>query len=163
MTSNIGSEIIAREAALGFSPSGSQEKEPLNDKVMAALKESFRPEFLNRIDEIVIFNYLGTKEIKMIVDLELNKVEKRLYSKHISLTVTDAAKEILAARGFDANLGARPLRRVIQKLVLDNLALKIVSGEVKEGDNILVDALQDQIIVKSPVRLKTSPKTKVAA
>jgi len=130
---------------------------------MAALKESFRPEFLNRIDEIVIFNYLGTKEIKMIVDLELNKVEKRLYSKHISLTVTDAAKEILAARGFDANLGARPLRRVIQKLVLDNLALKIVSGEVKEGDNILVDALQDQIIVKSPVRLKTSPKTKVAA
>ena len=163
MTSNIGSDIIAKEAGLGFSSNGARsEKEPLNEKVMAVLKESFRPEFLNRIDEIVIFNYLGQEEIKRIVDLELGKVDKRLRSKHIVLSVTDAAKALLASRGFDANLGARPLRRVIQKLVLDALALKIVSGEVKEGEQVLVDALDGQISIVVPVRIKSTAKSKVA-
>jgi len=126
--------------------------EKIHDKVINILKESFRPEFLNRIDEIVIFNYLGKNEIKKIVELELRKVDKRLGVKNISLTVTETAKEVLAARGFDANLGARPLRRVIQKLVLDPLAIKIVSGEVQEGDNILVDAQNSEIIIKPPLK-----------
>jgi len=162
MTSNIGSEIIAKEAALGFSVQTPEDanKEKVHDKVMAVLKESFRPEFLNRVDEIVIFNYLGRDEIKKIVDLELRKVEKRLQAKNIRIIVSDKAKEILSVRGFDANLGARPLRRVIQKLVLDVLALKIVSGEVREGDNILVDAQDGEISIKSPVR---NPKPRKAA
>ena len=164
MTSNIGSEIIAKEAALGFSVQAAEDgsNEKIHDKVMAVLKESFRPEFLNRIDEIVIFNYLGKDEIKKIVDLELRKVDKRLRSKNIGITVTDAAKDVLAARGFDANLGARPLRRVIQKLVLDALALKIVSGEVKEGDNALVDAQDSNIVIKLPVK-NAKPRKAVKA
>jgi len=161
MTSNIGSEVIAKEAALGFSIADTQDAstEKIHDKVINILKESFRPEFLNRIDEIVIFNYLGKNEIKKIVELELRKVDKRLGVKNISLTVTETAKEVLAARGFDANLGARPLRRVIQKLVLDPLAIKIVSGEVQEGDNILVDAQNSEIIIKPPLKKIKLPKT----
>jgi len=155
MTSNIGSEIIAKEAGLGFSVQNAEDatKEKLHDKVMAVLKEAFRPEFLNRIDEIVIFNYLGKPEIKKIVDLELGKVDKRLSRKKISVTVSESAKELLAQRGFDSNLGARPLRRVIQKLVLDALALKIVSGDVKEGDNVLVEAEGSEIVVKAPEKI----------
>ena len=160
MTSNIGSEIIAKEAGLGFSAQTAEDssKEKLHDKVMAVLKEAFRPEFLNRIDEIVIFNYLGKEEIKRIVDLELNKVGKRLHHKNIGITVTEVAKDVLAQRGFDSNLGARPLRRVIQKLVLDALALKIVSGDVKEGDNILVDAKDSEIVINSPERIMAKPR-----
>ncbi len=165
MTSNIGSDVIAKEAALGFSARPDEEngKEKIHDKVMAVLKESFRPEFLNRVDEIVIFNYLGKSEIKKIVDLELQKVDKRLGSKNIRVIVSDPAKELLSRRGFDSNLGARPLRRVIQKLVLDGLALKIVSGEIKEGDSVLVDAENDEIVVKAPVREIKTRKTAKAA
>jgi ATPases with chaperone activity, ATP-binding subunit len=166
MTSNIGSDIIAKEAALGFSVQSAEDasKEKTHDKVMAVLKEAFRPEFLNRVDEIVIFNYLGKEEIKRIVDLELQKVGKRLHAKHIGISVTESAKEVLSQRGFDSNLGARPLRRVIQKLVLDALALKIVSGTVKDGDNVLVDAQNNEIVVNSPVRnIKTRKAAKVEA
>ncbi|MCU0652980.1 MAG: AAA family ATPase [Candidatus Pacebacteria bacterium] len=159
MTSNIGSDIIAKEAALGFSAGGAEDmsKEKLHEKVMSVLKESFRPEFLNRIDEIVIFNYLGKEEIKQIVDLELRKVDKRLKPKAIGINVTEKAKEVLAQRGFDSNLGARPLRRVIQKLVLDALALKIVSGDVVEGDTVLVDADNSDIVVKAPEKIAVKP------
>jgi len=166
MTSNIGSDVIAKEAALGFSAQNDKDadKEKIHDKVMSVLKESFRPEFLNRVDEIVIFNYLGKDEIKKIVDLELQKVDKRLRAKNIRITVTESAKEVLSHRGFDANLGARPLKRIIQKLVLDALALKIVSNEVKENDNILVDAENNEIIIKSPVRhVKTRKTAKIEA
>ncbi len=163
MTSNIGSDIIAKEAALGFSVRSAEDatKEKTHDKVMAVLKESFRPEFLNRVDEIVIFNYLGKDEIKKIVDLELQKVDKRLRAKNIRVTVSKGAKELLSQRGFDANLGARPLRRVIQKLVLDALALKIVSGQVIEGDNVLVDAENNEITVKPPLKT-VKPRAKTA-
>jgi len=164
MTSNIGSDVIAKEAALGFSarPEAENGKEKIQEKVMAVLKESFRPEFLNRVDEIVIFNYLGSAEIKKIVDLELQKVDRRLAAKNIRLAVADAAKELLARRGFDANLGARPLRRVIQKLVLDALALKIVSGEVREGDCVSVEVKNDEIAVIAPARQTLRRPAKVA-
>jgi len=164
MTSNIGSDVIAKEAALGFSarPEAENGKEKIQEKVMAVLKESFRPEFLNRVDEIVIFNYLGSAEIKKIVDLELQKVDRRLAAKNIRLAVADAAKELLARRGFDANLGARPLRRVIQKLVLDALALKIVSGEVREGDCVSVEVKNDEIAVIAPARQTLRRTAKVA-
>ncbi|MBU4481594.1 AAA family ATPase, partial [Patescibacteria group bacterium] len=151
MTSNVGSDIIAKESNLGFVGNGEEgQKENLKDKVMASLKESFRPEFLNRIDEIIIFNYLGKPEIKKIVDLELAKVGTRLKNKNIEINVSDAAKEFLAEKGFDQNLGARPLKRVIQREVLDPLSLKIVSGEIREGDRILVNFEQGKINFLSP-------------
>ena len=158
MTSNVGSDIIAREASLGFI-GGNEEKESrenLKEKVMSALKENFRPEFLNRIDEIIIFNYLGKSEIKKIVDLQLANVADRLKQKGIEIRVTEKAKEFLAENGFDQNLGARPLKRVIQKMVLDPLALKIVSGELKEKDAVNVDMQDERIVFKTFVGLTKS-------
>jgi ATP-dependent Clp protease ATP-binding subunit ClpB len=151
MTSNVGTDIIAKEAPLGFVGEEKNAKmESLKDKVMAALKEHFRPEFLNRIDEIIIFNYLGKEEVRKIVDLELKKVENRLLEKNIKIEVTQKARDYLAEKGFDPNLGARPLKRVIQKEVLDPLALKIVSGEVKEGEKVKVDFEGGKIVFITP-------------
>jgi len=151
MTSNIGSEHIARMGALGFLGNGEAgENENLKEKVMEALRSNFRPEFLNRIDEVVVFNHLGKTEIKKIVELEIQKVVMRLKQKNIEIKITQVAKNLLAEQGFDANLGARPLKRVIQKLVLDPLAIKIVSGEIKNKDEIIIDAQDSQIIFRSP-------------
>jgi ATP-dependent Clp protease ATP-binding subunit ClpB len=151
MTSNIGSEHIAKMNSLGFlAGKDGEEKKSLQDKVMEALKESFRPEFLNRIDEIIIFNYLKKQEIKEIVDLELEKVVNRLANKNIEISVTERAKDLLAERGFDPNLGARPLKRVIQKLVLDPLALQIVTGKVLEKGRVTVDKEGDEIVFMIP-------------
>lgn len=150
MTSNVGSEYISKMGSLGFHDKREEEeKESLKERVMEALKEQFRPEFLNRIDEIIIFNYLQKPEIKKIVDLELNKVANRLKAKNIEIRVAEKAKDFLAEKGFDPNLGARPLKRVIQKLVLDPLALKIVTGKVFEKERIMVDLEADQIIFKT--------------
>jgi len=164
MTSNVGSDIIAKEAPLGFAASEEiSKKESLKEKVISALKENFRPEFLNRIDEVIIFNYLGKNEIKKIVDLELKKVSNRLLQKEIKIDVTERVREFLAEKGFDPNLGARPLKRVIQKTVLDPLALKIVSGQVKEGERILVDFEGGKIIFKTRaefIKIKTKVKSR---
>jgi ATP-dependent Clp protease ATP-binding subunit ClpB len=160
MTSNIGSEHIAKMGQLGFLGEKEEtERQSLKEKVLEALKENFRPEFLNRIDEIIIFNYLGKPEIKKIVDLELAKVANRLQNKGIEIRVTESAKEFLAEKGFDPNLGARPLKRVIQRLVLDPLSLKIVTGEVKEGEQVVVDLKEDKIIFRTSKDLiKTRPQ-----
>ena len=111
------------------------------------LKKS-RPEFINRIDEIVIFDYLGPEEIKQIVDLELKKVQKRLEKKDIKISVSEKAKQLLAEKGFDPSLGARPLKRIIQKLILDPMAFKIVVGEIKDGDKIQIEAENKEIVLK---------------
>ncbi len=148
MTSNIGSEHIAKMGQLGFLDQ-TAEAQNLKDKVMDALKENFRPEFLNRIDEIIIFNYLGQPEIKKIIDLELKKVAQRLASKKIEIKTTEVAKEFLVQKGFDPNLGARPLKRVIQRLVLDPLSLQIVSGEIKEKERIVVDLENEKIVFRT--------------
>jgi len=133
-------------------------KEGLKDKVQGALREKFKPEFINRIDEIVIFDYLGAEEIKQIVDLELNKVQKRLVKKDIRIIVSEKAKQSLAKQGFDPNLGARPLKRIIQKLILNPMALRMVTDEIRDGDTISIDAEKDEIILKT-----ISSKKKVKA
>jgi len=163
MTSNIGSEHIARMGSLGFLTNGEEnEKKNLKEKVMEALKEEFRPEFLNRIDEIVIFNYLQKPEIKKIVDLELTKVSSRLKSKNIEIVVSEKVKSLLAERGFDPNLGARPLKRVIQKMVLDPLAMKIVIGDVLKNDRVVVDLEGEKIVFRTQKDLiKTKEKVLV--
>jgi len=150
MTSNTGSEYIAQMGSLGFLREGEEiERKSLESKVGAALKEDFRPEFLNRIDEVVIFNYLGKQEIRRIVDLELNKVKSRLRPKNIKIKFSEQSKELLADQGFDPNLGARPLKRVIQKKILDPLALKIVSGIIRDGEEITIDVDGQNIIIKT--------------
>ncbi|MDD4409154.1 MAG: AAA family ATPase [Candidatus Pacebacteria bacterium] len=151
MTSNVGSDIIAQGAPLGFISNQEKftQKESTREKVQEALKEKFKPEFLNRIDEIIIFNYLGPEEIKKIVDLELRKVEKRLEKKDISISVSESAKQILSQKGFDPNLGARPLRRIIQRMILDPMALSIVRNEIVEGDKISIEEENEQVILKT--------------
>jgi ATP-dependent Clp protease ATP-binding subunit ClpB len=150
MTSNVGSEHIAKMGSLGFLGKIEEEtRQDLKEKIMEALRENFRPEFLNRIDEIVIFNYLGKPEIRQIVELELQKVGARLQQKNIEIKITQPAKDLLAEKGFDQNLGARPLKRVIQKLVLDPLALKIVSGEIQEKGRIVIDAEEGKVVFRT--------------
>ncbi|MDD5145085.1 MAG: AAA family ATPase [Candidatus Pacebacteria bacterium] len=150
MTSNVGSEYISRMSSLGFlGTKEDEEKKSLKERVMDSLKEEFRPEFLNRIDEIIIFNYLTKLEIRKIVDLELNKVIQRLNSKNVKISISDKVKELLAQKGFDPNLGARPIKRVIQKLVLDPLALKIVTGNIVGGERIEVELQENKIVFRS--------------
>jgi len=160
MTSNTGSDYINKMSAIGFNNKEDvAERESMRDKIFEALKDSFRPEFLNRIDEIVIFNYLKKEEIKKIVDLELSKVEKRLQSKEIKIQISEKAKELLIKEGFDPNLGARPLKRIIQKMILDPLSVKIVAGEIFEGSRALIDEVNGKIVFEIPKSLPNPKKS----
>jgi ATP-dependent Clp protease ATP-binding subunit ClpB len=107
---------------------------------MNALHGHFKPEFLNRVDDIIIFRPLGKEQLVKIIELRLEDVRHLLADRKISLELTDAAKDLLFSQGFDPNFGARPLKRAIQKLVQDALALKILDGEVLHGDHVIVDA-----------------------
>ena len=151
MTSNLGSDYINKMSSIGFNTKEDiAERESMKDKINDSLKDQFRPEFLNRIDEIVIFNYLKKEEIFTIVDLELSKVEKRLQAKEVTIKISQKAKELLVQEGFDINLGARPLKRVIQRLILDPLSIKIVTNEIAEGSRVLIDAEDGKIIFETP-------------
>jgi len=146
MTSNVGSEYIKELSKLGFS--GAEEEggeRDLKDKIMDALRSHFRPEFLNRIDEIVVFNPLRPRDIEKIVDIQLQRVAKRLEVKNIKLQVMPAAKKLLAKEGYDPNFGARPLKRLIQRLILDPLAEKTVLGNIREGDRAVILARKNKI------------------
>jgi ATP-dependent Clp protease ATP-binding subunit ClpB len=109
-------------------------------KVMEALQAHFKPEFLNRVDDIIVFGPLGKEQLVKIIELRLEDVRRLLADRKISLELTDTAKELLFTQGYDPNFGARPLKRAIQKLVQDPLALRILDGEVLHGDHVIVDA-----------------------
>jgi ATP-dependent Clp protease ATP-binding subunit ClpB len=138
MTSNVGSQWIQE-----FSGKNKAEGEK---KVMETLRNTFRPEFLNRVDETIIFNSLGPEEIKKIVGIQADLIGERLEERKIILELTDGAKDLLAQTGFDPVYGARPLKRTIQHLVQDPLAMKILDGSVKEGDRVTVEA-KDGVLV----------------
>ena len=115
---------------------------------MDALRATFRPEFLNRIDEIVIFNSLGQEEIKQIVDIQIGNLAKRLEQSKIRLELTEEAKELLARTGFDPVYGARPLKRTIQHLIQDSLATKILDGSIREGDRVVIGAKDGEVVFR---------------
>ena len=163
MTSNVGSEFIAQLKPIGFEVKTEKlsQREGLKNKITESLKETFRPEFLNRIDEVIIFDYLGKKEIKKIVNLELVKVAKRLEkTKQIKVKFTEKLKETLVEKGFNSDLGARPLKRVIQKLILDPLSLKVICSEIEQGDKVFVDFNKKEVVFKTSRLFKKSPKKK---
>jgi ATP-dependent Clp protease ATP-binding subunit ClpB len=108
-------------------------------RVMEALRANFRPEFLNRIDEVVIFRSLTREQIGSIVDIQLERVRARLRERGMSLSLTQEAREWVAARGYDPTFGARPLKRVIQREILDPLAMKLLSGDIREGETVVVE------------------------
>jgi ATP-dependent Clp protease ATP-binding subunit ClpB len=113
--------------------------------VLEELREHLRPEFLNRIDEVIVFRPLGLEEIKAVVDIQAAHLRKRLAEKRITLELTDGAKALLAKEGFDPVFGARPLKRTLQRRVQDPLALKLLEGEIQPGDTVRVDARGDEL------------------
>ncbi|MGZ4634347.1 AAA family ATPase, partial [Oryzihumus sp.] len=146
MTTNLGTRDIAKGVSLGFS-AGSDTRtgyERMKNKVQDELKQHFRPEFLNRVDDIIVFPQLTQEEIVAIVDLMVAKLDERLKDKDMGIELTPAAKNLLAKKGYDPVLGARPLRRTIQRDIEDALSEKILYGEIKAGEIVLVDTDDDE-------------------
>ena len=145
MTSNAGVELIKREASLGFAPSKDdiktrqQNYDTMKEKVMAEVKKLFRPEFLNRIDEIIVFHELTEEQLRSMVDLMIEDLQNRLAERKLGIELTEEAKSWLAKEGYDPVYGARPLRRVIERYVENPLSTKLLRGELKEGDTIKVN------------------------
>lgn len=157
MTSNIGSELILdvgkRRQEIGFGHleevSEEVKKTNLDKQLTERLRDYFKPEFLNRIDDTVIFHSLRKENLRDIVRLQTQAVSKRLLQKKLHVTFTEAAESLLAEKGYDPQFGARPLKRTIQDLVLDDLAMKIVDGTLNEGDTFVIDAKDEKIVFKS--------------
>ncbi len=153
MTSNLGNEII-KQYSIGFSGdeevSLGRDKE-MREKIDKLLRQHFKLEFINRIDEIVLFKSLSPESLEKIVDLELAKVEKRLHNKNISLKVHQKVKKMLAEKGYDISYGVRPLKRIIKTAILDELASKIIEGKIKEGQKVKIDVGQEDKVVMTAV------------
>ena len=140
MTSNLGTEFINKSGALGFLQSSADKSErETHDKIQKALKDTFRPEFLNRIDEIITFSSLSREQMQEIVDLQMEEIQERLCEHDLSVELTPEAREWLAGEGYDPAFGARPLRRALQKHVESPLSISLLSGEFKTGDTVIVD------------------------
>ena len=144
MTSNLGTEFVGQSASLGFlQQADDAEQRKLHEKIEKALKKTFRPEFLNRIDEIIVFSPLSKEEMRQIVDLQMREIAERLAERNLTVRLTEAARDYLAEMGYDPDFGARPLQRVLQKQVEGPLAIRLLSGEFAPGDEIEVDLAED--------------------
>jgi ATP-dependent Clp protease ATP-binding subunit ClpB len=143
MTSNIGSQHIQDLR---------NDEEEMRRRVMEAMRGHFRPEFLNRVDDMVIFHPLDAEVLKQIVGIQVGFVQKRLADKKIEIELTEGAKELMAEEGFDLVYGARPLKRVIQRDVLNPLASKILSGDVREGSKVVVDRTDRRLVFRTAVQ-----------
>ena len=138
MTSNLGTEFVRKGGTLGFLSSDENERDAY-EKIDKALKSTFRPEFINRVDEIIMFSELTIDQVKQIVELQMQEIYERLEEHHLKVEITEAARDWLAKEGYDASFGARPLRRALQKFVESPLSVSLLSGEYKEGDVVIVD------------------------
>ena len=152
MTSNIGARLITDKTTLGFSAGDKKEEsqkeyETIKKDVMGELKKQFRPEFINRIDEIIVFHKLNDEDIKQIIDIMLNQVTKRMKAKDIELEIDDSVKELIAKKGVDTNYGARPLKRAIQNILEDKIAEEILDGNIKPNKKAVIKAEDDKIVV----------------
>jgi len=154
MTSNIGAEMIKRETSLGFviphddTVDAKRNYDEMRKKLLEELKRTFRPEFLNRVDSVIVFHALSREEIAQIVDLELDKVRARLVEYDVRLEVTEAAKALLVEEGYSEEYGARPLRRVIQNRIEDALSDALLASEFGAGDTVVVDAEEGEIVLR---------------
>jgi ATP-dependent Clp protease ATP-binding subunit ClpB len=134
LTSNLGSHLIADQSV---------DEQRRREAVMGVVRQHFKPEFLNRLDDVVVFRALGSEELAGIVDIQVGVLARRLAARRLALRVTDAAREWLALNGFDPVYGARPLRRLVQSAIGDQLAKALLSGDVRDGDEVVVDAPED--------------------
>jgi len=167
MTSNVGSEFVQEMAQIGFAAGGEDTAEGqeshLRDKIRKALERSFRPEFLNRVDEIIIFNSLTKDVLRNIVGIQLEKVRERARTKGIDLLFGAGLKNFLVERGFDAHYGARPLKRAIQNYLLNALAQEVISGHIKAGDQVTAEAKGEQVEFAKAVRARAQVKKRELA
>jgi ATP-dependent Clp protease ATP-binding subunit ClpC len=140
MTSNVGASSIKRQTSLGFGAMSEDEADHqgMKDKILEESKRYFKPEFLNRLDDLVVFHMLEKTDLNQIVDLEVSKLVKRLKEKDITLTLTGEARDLLATKGFDPAYGARPMRRAVERFLEDPLAESLLRGDVKPGDSVNV-------------------------
>ncbi|NQU99113.1 MAG: AAA family ATPase, partial [Parcubacteria group bacterium] len=154
MTSNLGSDLILdlnKKGEFGFEDNkkkNRQSEKKMQEKIMEMLKNQFKPEFLNRIDEITIFHSLDEKDIAQIVNLQIANVQKRLDEKKINLEIDDAAKKYIAKKGYDPDYGARPLKRLIQNEIMDELALRIIEGKIEKGQKVKVTVRKNKIEIE---------------
>ena len=153
MTSNIGARLITDKKSLGFTNLEEQkdtqkEYEETKKEVMQVLKKELRPEFINRIDEIIVFHKLNDDEIRKIIDIMLEEVVKRLKDQKIEITIEDEVKDVIAKQGVDKTFGARPLRRAIQNILEDRLAEEILDGNVKKNKPTVIGVENEKIVVK---------------
>ena len=155
MTSNVGSQWLAEAGAGDF--------ETLKVRALEAVRGHFRPEFLNRIDEMVVFHALGREHLRSIVDIQLRQIMGRLAERKVTIHVTDAAKDLLAETGFDPTYGARPLRRTIQRMLLDVLAQRVLTGEFGEGSHVKVDAGYGELVFAKQAAAEADVATEAAA
>jgi ATP-dependent Clp protease ATP-binding subunit ClpC len=164
MTSNIGAEMIKRQTSLGFAlqqDEATEEKQAYDDmrkKLMDSLKRVFRPEFINRLDSVIVFRALNKEDIQEIVKLELDKVSERLVEHDISLVATPIALEKIAEMGYDPEMGARPLKRVIQQKVEDALSDALLSGTFNDGDAIIVDYREEEVVLRREAEKEPTPE-----
>jgi ATP-dependent Clp protease ATP-binding subunit ClpB len=147
MTSNVGSHLIAERALRGETDIN----EGVRRELMDALRAHFKPEFLNRIDEVIFFHALSRKELRRIIDIQLAALVKRLSERKIRLDMSDGARDILIEEGYDPVYGARPLKRTIQRRILDPLALGVLQGDFKEGDLVRVDTEKGALVLRREV------------
>jgi ATP-dependent Clp protease ATP-binding subunit ClpC len=163
MTSNLGTEYVRKGGTLGFlTQKLDDEERESHDKIEKALKGAFRPEFLNRIDEIIMFSPLSLEQMEQIVVLQMKEVQDRLNEHNITVELTDAARAWLAKEGYDSNFGARPLRRAIQKHVESPLSVELLGGKFKDGATVVVDVKDNKITFTASEPVKKT-KQKVAA
>ncbi|CAI8819349.1 MULTISPECIES: ATP-dependent Clp protease ATP-binding subunit [Brevibacillus] len=156
MTSNVGASMIKKNTTLGFTTNDSERKyQDMKDKVMDELKKSFRPEFLNRIDEVIVFHSLEQEHIEQIVSLMTDELRKRLKEQDIDFQLTEEAKKVLAKEGFDPAYGARPLRRAIQRHIEDNLSEELLKGTISKGDTVNIEAEEGKLVVKRLEKTKS--------
>ena len=139
MTSNLGTEFVTRSGTLGFQQTGEGDEVQEHDQIERALRDTFRPEFLNRIDEVIIFSSLTPEDMEKIVDLQMEQVALRLGDHGIVVSLTPSARTWLAGEGYDPAFGARPLKRALQKHVESPLSVQILQGEFENGDHVMVD------------------------
>lgn len=157
MTSNLGSDII-KDYAIGFSDEPKKlvmDQKQMEEKIQNVLRHQFKPEFLNRIDEIIIFHSLSKEQILEIIDIQLNEVKNRMLNKGIKVLFTKALKKFLADKGYDPVFGARPIKRAIQSLVLDELAMKIVTGKIGDGEQVEIDVDKNKINIRKISNART--------
>jgi ATP-dependent Clp protease ATP-binding subunit ClpB len=153
MTSNIGSHIIAEMPPTADAAA----HERVRDEVLGVLRQHFRPEFLNRVDDIIVFSRLDREQLRRIVEIQLKQLRARLAARSITLEVDEDALDLLAEEGYDPTYGARPLKRVIQRRLQDPLAMAILDGHLHDGDTARVEARNGELVIDTPTRSDAVP------